>query len=109
MTMATDGPVISGLGLGLHGHEIDGHPPTGLAGCLGDRTLTLVRSGLSQWIRGTGTNHSGAIRFHQKDLGPDGKDVRVWTITHPSDDVLLARHCPASEPPASQPAQNEAP
>jgi hypothetical protein len=69
---------------------------------LGDRTLTLVGSGLCHRIRGTGTNHSGGIRFHQKDLGPDGRDVRVWTITHPSDDVLLAQHCPAFEPPTAR-------
>jgi hypothetical protein len=40
MTMATDGPVISGLAYTVT--EVDGHPPTGLAGCLGDRTLTLA-------------------------------------------------------------------
>ena len=45
MTMATDGPVISGLAYTVT--EIDGRPPTGLAGCLGDRTLTLVGNGLS--------------------------------------------------------------
>jgi len=33
MTMTTDGPVISGLAYTVT--EIDGHPPTGLAGCLG--------------------------------------------------------------------------
>jgi len=97
--MATDGPVISGLAYTVT--EIDGHPPTGLAGCLGDRTLTLVGSGLSHRVRGTGIDHLGGVRFHQKDLGPGGRDVRVWTITHPGDHVLLAQHCPASEPPAS--------
>jgi hypothetical protein len=101
MTVATDGPVISGVAYTVI--EVDGHPPTGLAGCLGNRTLTLVRSGQSHRIRGTGTDHSGAIRFQQKDMGPESKDVRVWTITHPSDDVLLARHCAASEPPGSHP------
>jgi hypothetical protein len=30
-----------------------------------------------------------SVRFHQKDSGPDGKDVRVWTITL-SNDVFLA-------------------
>ena len=100
MTVATGGSVISGLAYTVT--EIDGHLPTGLAGCLGDRTLTLIRSGLSHRVRGTGTDHPDGIRFHQTD-GPDSKDVRVWTITHPSDDVLLAQHCPASEPPAAQP------
>ena len=105
MAVAADGPMISGVAYTVI--EIDGRPPTGLAGCLGDRTLTLVRSGLSHRVRGTGTNHPGGVRFQQKVLGPDGKDLRVWTITHPGDDVLLARHCPASEPPATRrgPAQ----
>ena len=98
--MMSDGPVISGVTYTVI--EIDGHPPTGLAGCLGDRTLTLVRSGLSHRVRGTGTDHPDGIRFYQRDLGTEGKIVRVWTITHPSDDVLRARHCPASEPQAGQ-------
>ena len=107
MPMATDGPVISGLAYTVT--EIDGHLPTGLAGCLGDRTLTLVGSGLSHRVRGTGIDHLGGVRFHQKDLGPDGRDVRVWTITHAGDDVLLAQHCPASEPAAARrdPAQRQ--
>jgi hypothetical protein len=96
MTMATDGPVISGLAYAVT--EIDGRPPTGLSDCVGERTMTLVGNGLSHRVRGTGIDHLGGIRFHQKDLGPDGKDVRVWTITDPHHDVLLARHCPASEP-----------
>ena len=100
MTPATDGPAISGPPYTVI--EIDGRPPTGLNGCLGDRTLTLVRNGLSHRIHGTGIDHPAGIRFHQKDLGPDGQDVRVWTITHPGNDVLLARHRPSSEPPAAR-------
>jgi hypothetical protein len=97
MTMATSGPVICGPPHTVV--EVDGRPPTGLAGCVGERTLTLVRSGLAYLVHGTGTDRAdGAIRFHQKDLGPGGKDVRVWKITHPGDDVLLARHCSTAEP-----------
>jgi hypothetical protein len=93
MTVSTDGPVISGVYTVI---EIDGHPPTGLAGCLGNRTLTLVRSGLSYRVRGAGTDHPEGIRFHQMDVGPDGTNS-IWTITHPSDDVLLARSGPTPE------------
>ncbi len=64
MAVAADGPMISGVAYTVI--EIDGRPPTGLAGCLGDRTLTLVRSGLSHRVRGTGTNHPGGVRFQQK-------------------------------------------
>jgi hypothetical protein len=97
MTMATDGPVISGLAYRVT--EIDGRPPTGLTGCVGERTLTLVGNGLSHRVHGTGIHHPSGVRFHQKDLGSVGKDVRVWTvITDPHHDVLLAQHCPASDP-----------
>jgi hypothetical protein len=98
MMTATDAPVVSGPPYTVV--EVDGRPPTGLAGCLGERTLTLVRSGLAHRVHGTGIDRpDGDIRFHQKHLGPAGEDVRVWKITHPGDDVLLAQHCPAAESP----------
>jgi len=31
-------------------------------------------------LAGDGAATSGTIRFHQKDPGPDDKDIRVWTI-----------------------------
>ena len=100
MTMATDGPVISRPPYTVT--EIDGRPPTGLDGCVGERTLTLVGNGLTHRIRGTGIDHQRGIRFHQKDLGPDGQDVRVWTITDQHHDALLAQHCPPTGPPAGR-------
>jgi hypothetical protein len=75
---------------------VDGRPPTGLAGCVGERVLTLAMNGLSHRMFGTGVEHSAGVRFHQKDLGPDGKDVRVWMISDPGDNSLLAEHCAAS-------------
>src|SRR6478609_8688036 len=101
MTMTTDGPVISGLAHTVT--EIDGRTPTGLAGCLGERTLTLLGNGLTRRVRGTGIDQEGGIRFHQKDLSPAGQDVRVWTITDHHHDALLARHRPPSEPPPTRP------
>ena len=32
----------------------------------------------------------GTIRFHQKDPGPDDKDIRVWTITDRGSGTFLA-------------------
>ena len=100
MTMAAEEPVISGQWYTVT--EVDGRAPAGLASCVGERMLTLLRNGLSHRVFGTGLEHSGRVRFHQKDLGPDGKDVRVWTISDPGDNSLLAEHSPASEPRASQ-------
>jgi hypothetical protein len=100
MTMAADEPVVSGQGYTVT--EVDGRRPEGLGSCVGERILTLVGNGLTHRVFGTGMEHSGRVRFHQKDLGPDGKDVRVWTISDPGDNSLLAEHCTASEPRASR-------
>ena len=96
MTMATEEPVVSGQAYTVA--QVDGRPPTGLGSCIGERVLTPVMKGVSHRVFGAGMEHSGRVRFHQKDLGPDGKDVRVWTISDPGDNTLLAEHCTASEP-----------
>ena len=94
MTMAAQEPVVSGQWYTVT--EVDGRPPTGLASCVGERVLILAMNGLSHRIFGTGVEHSAGVRFHQRDLGPDGKDVRVWTISDPGDNSLLAEDCAAS-------------
>ena len=96
MTMAAQEPVVSGHGYTIT--EVDGHPPAGLGDCVGERLLTLVGNGLAHRLFGTGTAVPGGVRFHQKDLGPDGRDVRVWTISELDSTSLIARHCPPSEP-----------
>ena len=88
MTMTAQDPVVS-----VHGYtitEVDGHPPTGLGDCVGDRLLTLIGNGLSHRLFGTGTAIPGGVRFHQKDPGPDGKDVRVWAISDADHALLIA-------------------
>jgi hypothetical protein len=102
MTMAAQEPVVSG-----HRYTVslvDGRRPMGLADCVGERLLTLVGNGLSHRVAGTGMEHTGRVRFHQKDLGPDGKDVRVWTISDSGGgSPLLAEHCTAAEPSSELP------
>ncbi len=96
MKMAGDEPVSSGRAYTLT--EVDGRPPAGLVSCVGERTLTLALNDLSYRVYGSGVASSGTVRFYQKDLGPDGKDVRVWTIRDPGGTPLIAEHCPPSEP-----------
>ena len=96
MTMAAQEPVVSGHGYTIT--EVDGHPPSGLGDCVGDRMLTLVGNGLTHRVFGTGTEISGGVRFHQKDLGPDGRDVRVWAISELDHTSFIARPCTPSEP-----------
>lgn len=96
MTIAAEEPVSSGRPYTVT--EVDGRPPSGLASCVGERTLTLALNAMSYRVYGSGVATSGTVRFYQKDLGPDGKDVRVWTIRDPGDNPLIAEHCPPSEP-----------
>jgi len=79
MTFPVDQPVVSGQSYSVM--EVDGHRPTGLADFVGTTAITLFRDGQSHRLIGDGAATSGTIRFHQKDPGPDDKDVRVWTIT----------------------------
>ena len=63
--------------------EVNGHPPVALTDFTGDVCMTLLLTGQTRQVVGSGAPSptSDAIRFHQKDTGPDGKDVRVWTVT----------------------------
>lgn len=79
MTYHADEPAISGTNYTVI--DIDGHPPTSLTDFTHDATLTLLKNGQTRRVLGSGAPMPDSIRFHQKDSGPDGKDVRVWSIT----------------------------
>ena len=90
MTMTTQETVVSGHGYTIT--EVDGQPPTGLADCVGEHAARPDRERPVAPGFGTGTAIPGGVRFHQKDLGPDGKDVgsgRSATLDHAP---LIARH-----------------
>jgi hypothetical protein len=40
-----------------------------------------LKNGQTRRLLGSGAATSDSVRFHQKDPGPDAKDVRVWSIT----------------------------
>ena len=61
--------------------DIDGHRPAALDDFTGDAAMTLLLNGQTCRVIGSGAPAPNSVRFHQKDSGPDGKDVRVWTIT----------------------------
>jgi hypothetical protein len=42
---------------------------------------------------GGGARVSATVRFHQKDPGPDDKDVRVWSITDEGAGNFVAVPC----------------
>jgi hypothetical protein len=61
--------------------DVDGHPPMTLTDFTHDATLTLLKNGQTREILGSGAAKPDSVRFHQKDSGADGKDVRIWSIT----------------------------
>jgi hypothetical protein len=74
-----DEPAISGACYTIV--DVGGHPPAGLADFTRDTTMTLLKNGQTRRVIGSGAQTSDSVRFHQKDSGPDGKDIRVWSIT----------------------------
>ncbi len=88
MTFPADQPVVSGQNYTVT--AVDGHRPADLTDFIGTTAITLLRNGHSHRIVGDGAATSGAIRFHQKNPGPDDKDVRVWTITDHGAGTFLA-------------------
>ena len=88
MTFPADQPVVSGQSYTVT--AVDGHRPAALTDFIGTITVTLVRDGHRHHLIGDGAATSGTIRFHQKDPGPDDKDIRVWTITNRGGGTFLA-------------------
>lgn len=79
MTYIADEPAISGVCYTVV--DVGGHPPAMLADFARDTTMTLLRDGQNRQVIGSGAQTPDSVRFHQKDSGPDGKDIRVWTVT----------------------------
>lgn len=68
--------------------DVRGEPPTSLDQFVGDSEFGVEREGGVSRVRGTGTAVGEAgetVRFHEKDQGSSGKDVRVWTVRRQSD------------------------
>lgn len=89
MTYTADDPAISGRCYTVV--DVDGHAPAALTDFTGDTEMTLLLDGQTRRVIGSGAPAEGSdsVRFHQKDSGPDGKDVRVWTVIV-RDDLFLA-------------------
>lgn len=61
--------------------EVDGRQPAAFTDFTRVTAMTLMKNGQTRRVIGSGTQTPGSVRLHQKDTAPDGKDVRVWTIT----------------------------
>jgi hypothetical protein len=89
MTFLPASPVASGRP--YHVKACRGRVPTALADFQGETEFTLSTERGATVIRGVGAAHGGdCVRFCEKDVDHDGKDVRVWHITLEADGGFTA-------------------
>ncbi|MEO6501154.1 MAG: hypothetical protein ABIQ09_04505 [Jatrophihabitantaceae bacterium] len=67
-----------------------GRVPATLADFEGESDFTLSTGTGTTVVRGVGAAHGDWVRFHEKDVAHDGKDVRVWHITREADGGFTA-------------------
>jgi hypothetical protein len=78
MTYAPPDPVPSGRPYDVV--AVDGGNPSSLDQFIGETVFTISQNDREWRICGLGGMHGAAVRFHEKDVNHDGKDVRVWHI-----------------------------
>jgi hypothetical protein len=61
--------------------EVRGRVPAGVEDFVGVSSFAVIKDGLSYRVFGTGDLTGGVVRFQQQDLGWDGRNIRMWTIT----------------------------
>jgi hypothetical protein len=88
MTFTADEPVASGQSYPIT--EVDGRPPGSFDDFAGDISITVSRGNYNVRLVGEAARTAAGVRFHQKDPGPDDRDIRVWTITERGDGAFLA-------------------
>jgi hypothetical protein len=81
-------PVGSGQSYTIN--EVDGRVPNSLDDFNGDIHLLLIRNEQALHVVGNGTRQGNSVRFYQKDLALNNRDIRVWTVTAGDDYTFLA-------------------
>ena len=94
MTFFPGAPVPSGRP--YHVKACRGRVPTALADFEGETDFTLSTAAGTTVVRGVGTAHGDWVRFHEKDVAQNGKDVRVWHITLEADGGFTAATGPSA-------------
>ena len=89
--MTVEPPVASGRTYPIT--AVGGRSPAALADFVGATQITLLNDGQLHLLIGGGARVSATVRFHQKDPGPDDKDIRVWTITDEGAGHFVAVPC----------------
>jgi hypothetical protein len=88
MTYAAPDPVSSGRPYRVI--AVDGQSPGALEQFVGDTAFTIGTEGMESTVCGLGTMHESGVRFYEKDVDHDGKDVRVWEISAGPDEGFSA-------------------
>lgn len=90
MSFSTPEPVASGRPYRVQ--HVAGRPPQALADFVGDAEFGIDDNGVTHRVSGVGAEQGDSVRFHQKDVDRDGKDVRVWRIRRSDDGGFVAEH-----------------
>jgi hypothetical protein len=73
-----------------------GRVPTALADFEGETVFTLSTETGTTVVRGVGAARADWVRFYEKDVAHDGKDVRVWHIILEADGGFTATTGPSA-------------
>lgn len=86
-------PVASGVQFIVA--EVVGHRPASLQDFVG-RTSFVVRAHNGvRTISGVGSAVGGGVRFQERDVDQEDKDVRTWQIVNAADQGFAAQHVAA--------------
>jgi hypothetical protein len=93
MTCDASESVISGSPYAIT--EVAGHTATNLDEFTGSTEFVIENGGRHHHVGGVGgARHDDQVRFYEKDVDHEGRDVRVWTISSGSG-RFLAEHVAA--------------
>ena len=93
MTSDCHDPIISGLAYRIT--AVADRSPADIADFAGNTDLLVETDADKHHIFGVGTYSTDGVRFYEKDLQNEGKDVRTWSIRPAGDGSFTAEHIAA--------------
>ena len=77
--MSFSTPITVPSGKALPVLAVEGRTPTSLEDFTGEVSF-LLDLDPPYLVQGSGTLNDATVRFHEKDVGNSGKDIRVWEV-----------------------------
>jgi hypothetical protein len=94
MTFATPSMIVSGRPYRVV--RVDGRSPTSMVELAAADRFTIDMDGTEYDVQGSGSvGADDEVRYHEKDMDNNGKDVRVWRLHRHEDGGFLAQHAAA--------------